>query len=91
MFEPSDRPRVFALAPGVDFPAALVEGLRARMAGQPPEAMARVELIVNTTRMARRIRQIFDEGPATLMPRMRSTCLTRTSWANQVLRWFAPR
>ena len=60
MFEPSDRPRVFALAPGVDFPAALVEGLRARMAGQPPEAMARVELIVNTTRMARRIRQIFD-------------------------------
>ena len=71
MFEPSDRPRVFALAPGVDFPAALVEGLRARMAGQPPEAMARVELIVNTTRMARRIRQIFDEGPATLMPRMR--------------------
>ncbi|NVK59496.1 MAG: hypothetical protein HWE37_05440, partial [Rhodobacteraceae bacterium] len=66
MFDPSETPRVFALAPGVDFPAALVAGLKQRMAGQPPEAMARVELIVNTTRMARRIRQIFDAGPATL-------------------------
>ncbi|WP_289150119.1 double-strand break repair protein AddB [uncultured Salipiger sp.] len=71
MFEPSEAPRVFALAPGVDFPAALVAGLKQRMAGQPPEAMARVELIVNTTRMARRIRQIFDAGPATLLPRIR--------------------
>ncbi|MBN9886011.1 double-strand break repair protein AddB [Salipiger abyssi] len=71
MFEPSATPRVFALAPGVDFPAALVAGLRARMEGQPPEAMARAELIVNTTRMARRIRQIFDQGPATLLPRIR--------------------
>jgi len=71
MFDPSEAPRVFALAPGVDFPAALVAGLKQRMAGQPPEAMARVELIVNTTRMARRIRQIFDAGPATLLPRIR--------------------
>ncbi|MBU2959649.1 double-strand break repair protein AddB [Citreicella sp. C3M06] len=71
MFERLDHPRVFALEPGVDFPRALVNGLRARMAGQPPEAMARVELIVNTTRMARRIRTVFDEGPATLLPRMR--------------------
>ena len=71
MFEPSAAPRVFAVAPGIDFPEALVAGLRTRMEGQPPEAMARVELIVNTTRMARRIRQIFDRGPATLLPRIR--------------------
>ncbi|MCR8549592.1 double-strand break repair protein AddB [Salipiger sp. P9] len=71
MFDPGTTPRVFALASGVDFPAALVAGLRRRMAGQPPEAMARVELIVNTTRMARRIRQIFDSGPACLLPRIR--------------------
>ncbi|EIE50111.1 hypothetical protein C357_15261 [Citreicella sp. 357] len=71
MFESTDQARVFALAPGVDFPLALVQGLRARMIGRPPDAMARVELIVNTTRMARRIRAVFDDGPAMLLPRMR--------------------
>ena len=71
MFEPSAKPRVFALAPGVDFPRALVSGLMARLAGQPPEALARVELIVNTRRMARRIEALFDDGPALLLPRIR--------------------
>ena len=54
MFEPTDTPRAFGLPPGVDFPAELVAGLRARLQGQPPEAMARVEIYVNTRRMARR-------------------------------------
>ncbi|EPX82485.1 double-strand break repair protein AddB [Salipiger mucosus] len=71
MFDPAPGPRLFALPPGVDFPAALVNGLRERMAGQPPEAMARVELIVNTSRMARRVKALFDEGPACLLPRVR--------------------
>ncbi|MDU8910857.1 double-strand break repair protein AddB [Aestuariicoccus sp. MJ-SS9] len=71
MFEPSDKARVFALPPGVDFPQALVDGLRARLAGAPHEAMARVELIVNTRRMARRIEDIFHAGPPTLLPRIR--------------------
>jgi double-strand break repair protein AddB len=70
MFEPTDSPRVFGLAPGLDFPRALVEGLRARHAGQPPEALARVTLIVNTRRMARRIRDLFDDGPPCLLPRI---------------------
>ncbi|KNX40666.1 PD-(D/E)XK nuclease superfamily protein [Roseovarius tolerans] len=70
MFEPSDTPRVFGLAPGVDFPRALVEGLRARHAGQPPETLARATLIVNTRRMARRIRDLFDQGPPCLLPRI---------------------
>lgn len=70
MFEPSEKPRIFALPPGVDFPAALVDGLTARMADQPPEAMARVQLITNTRRMARRIAGLFDEGPALLLPQI---------------------
>lgn len=71
MFEPSETPRVFGLAPGVDFPSALVQGLRARLAGQPPEAMARVTLIVNTRRMDRRLRAIFDTRAAGFLPRIR--------------------
>ncbi|MGE4325502.1 MAG: hypothetical protein AB7E21_05250, partial [Pseudodonghicola sp.] len=70
MFDPGDTPRVFALPCGVDFPRALIDGLLQRMAGQPPEALARVELVVNTRRMARRIRDIFDAGPPLLLPRL---------------------
>ncbi|MGJ8546154.1 MAG: double-strand break repair protein AddB [Sulfitobacter sp.] len=71
MFERADKPRAFGLAPGVDFPKALVEGLRARLAGKPPHEAGRVELVVNTRRMARRIRQIYDAGPPALLPRIR--------------------
>ena len=70
MFEPGTGPRVFGLAPGVDFPRALLDGLLARLKGQPPEALARVDLIVNTARMERRLRLLFDEGPARLLPRL---------------------
>ncbi|MDT8326250.1 MAG: double-strand break repair protein AddB [Roseovarius sp.] len=70
MFEASDTPRVFGLPPGVDFPRALVDGLIARHRDQPPEALARVRLIVNTKRMARRIRDLFDQGPALLLPQI---------------------
>ncbi|GGB18063.1 double-strand break repair protein AddB [Allosediminivita pacifica] len=71
MFDPTDTPRAFGLPPGVDFPVELVAGLRARLQGHPPEAMARVEIYVNTRRMARRLRDIFDAGPACLLPRIR--------------------
>ncbi|MCB1341468.1 MAG: double-strand break repair protein AddB [Pseudooceanicola sp.] len=70
MFEASDTPRVYALPPGADFPAELLKGIDARLAGQPPEALARVHLIVNTQRMARRIRLLQDAGPARLLPRL---------------------
>lgn len=70
MFEPSAKPRVFAEAPGVDFPAALVAGLHARAKSHPPEALARVQLVVNTRRMARRIRDLFDAGPPCLLPQI---------------------
>ncbi|MFK7836971.1 MAG: double-strand break repair protein AddB [Sulfitobacter sp.] len=71
MFDPTDTPRLFGLAPGVDFPAALIAGLRQRLEGQPPHAMAQVDLIVNTRRMARRLRTLFDAGPPGFLPRIR--------------------
>lgn len=61
---------IFALAPGVDFPAALVAGLRARMAGQPPEAMAGVTLYLNTQRMRRRVTELLVAEGAGYLPRM---------------------
>ncbi|APE45076.1 double-strand break repair protein AddB [Sulfitobacter alexandrii] len=70
MFEPTDRPRVFGLAPGVDFPAGLVAGMRDRLAGQPPETIARTVLIVNSQRTRHRLRQVFDAGPPGFMPRI---------------------
>ncbi|MCU0900600.1 MAG: double-strand break repair protein AddB [Cypionkella sp.] len=70
MFTP-DEARLFGLAPGVDFPVALVAGLRQRMLGQPPEAMARVTLYLNTARMRRRVAQIFAQGGAGFLPRLR--------------------
>lgn len=71
MFEAQDTTRVFGLPAGVDFPQALVDGLLHRFNGQPPEALARVEVLVNTQRMARRLRNIFEDGPARLLPRIR--------------------
>ncbi|WP_397541641.1 double-strand break repair protein AddB [Roseovarius salis] len=70
MFELSEHPRVFCVPPGVDFPRALVDGLLQRQRDKPPEALARVQLIVNTRRMARRIRKLFDAGPPRLLPRI---------------------
>lgn len=70
MFEPRDGARVFGLAPGVDFPKGLMQGLVERTAHLPPEGLARVQLIVNTTRMERRLKQLFDAGPARLLPQM---------------------
>ena len=71
MFKASDTARVYGLAPGVDFPAALVEGLKSRLDDHAPDAMARVDLIVNTNRMARRLQDIFDAGAPSFLPRIR--------------------
>ncbi len=71
LFDPRPGPRLFATPPGVDFAMALVDGLRGRLKGHPPEAMARVELFVNTRRMQRRIQALFDQGPPGFLPRIR--------------------
>lgn len=70
MFDSTDSPRVFGLPPGVDFPAALVDGMLRRLEGVPPEALGRVHLIVNTRRMARRIQALLSDGAARLTPRI---------------------
>ena len=70
MFDSGKSPRVFALPPGVDFPRALLKGLESRLALAPPEAWARIHLVVNTRRMTRRLRDLFDAGPPRLLPRL---------------------
>jgi ATP-dependent helicase/nuclease subunit B len=73
LFADSDRPRVFAAPPGADFARVLVDGLRARLEGQPAEAVARVELTLNTQRARRRVEAAFLEGRAAAwLPRMRT-------------------
>ena len=69
MFE-GRHPHVYALPPGADFPANLVAGLQERMAGQPPEAMARVTLYVNTARMRRRVIELFSTKRAAFLPQI---------------------
>lgn len=61
---------LYALPPGADFPAELVAGLMDRMVGQPPEALARVTLIVNTQRMRRRVTEVLQTKGALLLPRI---------------------
>ena len=62
---------IFGLSPGVDFPAQLVKGLRIRLAEEPPEAMAKVQLYVNTSRMRRRIQDLFCSTGAGFLPQIR--------------------
>ncbi len=70
MFDPQDKARVFGVPLGADFPQALMKGLFDRMQGQPPEALARVQIIVNTQRMARRLRLLFDQSEPALLPQI---------------------
>lgn len=69
MFE-TTAPHIFALPPGVDFPAELVAGLKDRMAGEPPEAMGRVTLYLNTARMRRRVEEAFRESGSGFLPKL---------------------
>lgn len=71
MFEKTKTPRVFALPPGLDFPLSVVQGLIQRGQDMRPEDMARTEVFVNTQRMQRRMRQLFSDGGARLLPRIR--------------------
>ena len=69
MFETA-APHIFALPPGADFPAELVAGLRERMAGKPPEAMGRVMLYLNTSRMRRRVEEAFRASAPGFLPKL---------------------
>lgn len=62
---------VFYLPPGVNFAAELVAGLCDRLAAQPPEAIARVTLFLNTARMRREVELAFRNRAPVLLPRLR--------------------
>ena len=66
----ADPSHLYALPPGADFPAELVAGLLEKLAGQPPEALARVTLILNTQRMRARVAECFQAQGARLLPRL---------------------
>jgi double-strand break repair protein AddB len=66
----ADGLNLFALPPGADFPAELVAGLLRRMSGQPPEALARVTLMLNTARMRTRVAECLTAKGARLLPRL---------------------
>ena len=65
-------PRLFALPPGADFAAQFARGLRNRMGSAAPEAMARVEIMVNTRRGLRAIEEALVAAAAgsALLPRL---------------------
>ncbi len=71
MFEPSPTPRLFGLPPGADFTQALVDGLNPLIDPLPPQQVARIQIFVNTSRMRRRLQEVFDAGPPRLLPRIR--------------------
>ncbi len=71
MFEPQASPRVFGMPPGADFGSALVDGVMQRASGMAASDLARVTIYVNTTRMQRRLREVFDQGSALLLPRIK--------------------
>ncbi|WP_298806186.1 double-strand break repair protein AddB [uncultured Lentibacter sp.] len=70
LFNDSHAPQIFGTPLGADFPRALIEALKAAYSDAPPEALARVHLVLNTRRMARRVTELFDEGGALLLPRI---------------------
>lgn len=71
MFEPATTPRIFATPLGVDFCADLITGIADRLAGQGPEALARVEILVANARMQRRLQVLYMQRGPGLLPRIR--------------------
>ena len=71
MFPPSDKPRVFGVPPGADFVRTLYQRLTATYDPQPPEELARVQILVATRRMQRRLKTLFeDSSKPRLLPRI---------------------
>lgn len=72
LFAPQENPRVFGVPLGVDFPEQVAAGLMSRLGDAPPETLARVQVLVNTRRMHRRLTEIFTTpGRAGFVPQLR--------------------
>ncbi|MEE2860233.1 MAG: double-strand break repair protein AddB [Pseudomonadota bacterium] len=63
---------LYALPPGVDFAACFVRGLLERMKDQPPEALARVTVLVNAASTRGALFKAFDKAGPLLLPQIRS-------------------
>ena len=71
IFEQSETCRVFGIPSGCDFSVAFLDGLKSRLSDQPPEAMAKVEILTNTRRAARRWEDLLLNGTAALLPQIK--------------------
>lgn len=71
MFTQTDKPRVYGLPCGAHFPFALKNGLMERMKLQSPDALARVEIFVNSSRMRKDLKAAFDDGGTHFLPKIR--------------------
>lgn len=70
MFKDHQSPRCFALEPGTDFSNALIDGLFARLADHPLEAISDVEIFVNTRRTERRLSALLERRSPGFLPRI---------------------
>lgn len=70
MFEPSEKARVFALPIGCDFLSDFKHGLDERLRTRPPEAIAKVQIYVNTRRSQRRLTELYGKDDARFLPKI---------------------
>ena len=70
IFPTTETPRVIGVPPGADFPQVLYDNLLRLTDGRAPHTLARVDVLVPTQRMKRRLLQLFEQGPASLLPRI---------------------
>jgi ATP-dependent helicase/nuclease subunit B len=61
---------LFHLPPGLDFAEHFVHGLLKRAADEPPEALARITVYLNSERMRRRVTEALTRSGARLLPRL---------------------
>ncbi len=71
MFEKTPHARVFTVPIGADFSQTFVTGLFERAKTIAPQEFARTVIYVNTKRAARRIRDLFEQQDATLLPQLK--------------------
>jgi len=71
VFDPTTTPRIFGMQPGADFGTALVQGLEVLLRDAAPSTWAQTQIYVNTSRMRRRIQNVFANGTPRLLPQIR--------------------
>lgn len=71
MFPSRSAPRLYALAPGIDYPAVFARGLYTRFQPLSQEVRARTVILVNSARMRHKVQaELAAIGPG-LLPRIR--------------------